>query len=154
MDVLLACDLGCILHLAVVVGTSKNPVLLETAKITWRSGADTEAVVSLIEELVERRGVGVMACEETFTERRRKKLYLFNIGRDQEAQASFLEGRFMGKVRVMRVPMCYGAEPAAAWSVFGRPEEAKSEHLKDAIAVGLKCLIRLEDEKKGICDEK
>jgi hypothetical protein len=151
VEILLACDLGCVLHLCVVCGTSRVGKLLEACAIEWRGPEHSQVVVAAIGGIIERRGVTVLACEETFSAGTRQKPWLRDVGRVQEGQAGFLEGMFGGRVRFMRVPPCDATSALIGFHVFGRPEIAagrKGEHYQDALAVGLKTICRLEDEKK------
>ena len=147
----LAIDLGVVLHIAVVTGTSTNPVLLELAKIEWRGPEHTAAVEDLIEEIIARRGVTVMSFEETFSAGTKRKGWLRDVGRAQEHQAGYLEGCFGRRVNVARVPPVTAPEALVAWHQFGRPEWAagrKGEHYRDALGVALKAMVRIEDRKR------
>jgi len=141
MRPLLAIDLGASPAIAVVMGSERAPVLLETRQF---SGWDSEQIAEAIAEVMERRGIRMVYCEETFTERRAKKWYLADVGRVQEAQAGYLEGWLFGRGELRRVSPVNDTEAWVAWGIFGSPQAgkgAKGEHVRDALGVGLKALI-------------
>lgn len=138
----IAIDLGARPSANVSTGTADCPVLLAARR--W-SRWDSAKIVGQIDEWLERWPEADIWCEATFTEGREEKKYLRDVGRKQEAQASYLEGVYRTRAEVKRVPPCYGNEPAAAWIAFGRPlirGKPANEHDKDALAVALKALIR------------
>ena len=144
MRPLLAIDLGAAPALAAVIGTERSPVLLEVRRFPrW----DTEQITRAIAEIMERRGIREVYVEQTFTWRQRRRRYLADVGRQQEAQAGFLEGWLFGRGELRRVAPCQAEDGYAAWDVFGRPEEGKGsggEHVRDALATALKGLIAQE----------
>ena len=143
LEPVIAVDLGERPAAVAVAGTEGAPVLLAIRRFgSW----DTAAVTGQLEEWLGRWPGARIWCEETFTERRRAKRHLADVGRRQEAQAGFLEGWSYGKTEVCRVPPCYGNEPFAAWARLGRPaagDGTAGEHVRDACAIALKALIRI-----------
>lgn len=141
-DPIIAGDLGARPAFVVTTGTENAPVLLAVRRFSrW----DAKAILATIDEWLEQWPRATICVEATFTEKRWRKQYLADVGRKQEAQAGFLVGHYFGQVEVCRVPPCYGLEPWVAWVQFGRPEEGEGdagEHVRDALAVALKKLIR------------
>ena len=143
IEPLIAVDLGSHPAAVLVMGTANVPVLMAARRFSGQGVA--VKVLAQIEEWLARCPGAVVYCEQTFTQRRQRKAFLRDVGRVQEAQAGFLEGALWGNTEVRRVPPCDGREADTAWLVFGRPEEGKGtkgEHLRDALAIALKALIR------------
>lgn len=137
-------DLGYRPAAVVATGTDNCPVLLATKR--W-SRWDSEKIVSQIRAWVRKYKGARLWCEETFTERRQAWRYRvkIDVGRVQEGQAGYLEGSLSDVCEVLRVPPVIGTDAWIAWVQFGRPDEGKGsvgEHIRDALGVALKGLIR------------
>ena len=145
---LIACDLGSRPALVLVTGTENCPKLLGARRFSrW----DGEKIVGQIKEWVGLHPGIVLWCEETFSHGTKRRGYLRDVGRLQEHQAGYLEGILSGVCEVRRVPPVNDAEAQVAWIQFGRPEEGKGsagEHVRDALGVGLKGLIRQGEHKE------
>jgi len=149
---LLAVDLGSRPAFAVVIGTERVPVLLEMRRFSaWR----TEEITEAIAEVMERRGIRLVYVEQTFSAGTKRKPWLRDVGRKQEGQSGYLEGWLWGRGELRRVAPCGEHDAFIAWNVFGMPAEATGaagEHLRDALAVGLKALIAqgMEAKEKSV----
>jgi hypothetical protein len=141
LEVVIAVDLGARPAAVVVAGTERAPVLLAVRRFgAW----DTARVTGQIEEWLARWPGARIWCEETFTERRRVKRHLADVGRAQESQAGYLEGWAARKTEVRRVPPCQGLDGYAAWDWLGQPAAGRGavgEHVRDACAIAIKALI-------------
>ena len=144
---LLALDLGAAPAICVVDGTWREPVLLHSERF---GRFDMIALTQRMADLMTQFGVRDVYCERTFTEVRRKKLYLANVGRKQAEQYGALVywahtvGAEMHQVEPVK-----SGEAYAAWYAFGSPPEGKcaaGEHLRDACGVALRALMQ-RDEK-------
>ncbi len=146
---IIAFDLGKHPHVAVMSGTWKAPVLHEARR--FKEWNPAELTVAL-REWKARYGEVLVCCERTFTWRetkRDKRRYHRDTGRQQEGMAGALEMmcHFLG-IEFRRVEPCGEGQAYTAWTLCGRLPEYKVEHYKDAMAVGLKGIITLEEEAK------
>jgi len=135
-------DLGTHPAAVVAAGTDECPVLLGSA--VWDVW-DSDVIVAQIEQWVERYEGARLWCEETFSHGTKRKGWLRDVGRVQEGQAGYLEGALAGTCEVLRVPPVDGNDAQVAWIQFGRPaigKGQKGEHVRDALGVALKGLIR------------
>lgn len=153
MPPIIAIDLGAAPALVVVGGDEKEPRLAALALFaSW----DTNAVLCEIDTAMQDWGCRDVYVERTFTWRKKTRRYLLDTGRKQEAQAGFLAGWLWGRGELHRVEPVSEAEAFAAWCVFGKPDAgkgAKGEHIRDALGIALKALIRQNDRAAVAAEE-
>ncbi len=149
-------DLGPLV-VCCALGTWNAPMLLRDPAGDWelRECRDEKGALAYIAELTGRRGRCIVAMENTFTERRRKKLYLANVGREQEGQARYLTAKleeWPEIEEVVRVQPQVESDGKVAWEKFGYPTlrgQTLGVHKRDCLAVALGCMCVLEDRAKA-----
>lgn len=146
IEPLIAIDLGARPAIGLITGTEQAPVLLRVRRFPrW----DSRVIMGVIQEWMQEWPRAQVWCESTFSHGTKRKPWLRDVGRKQEAQAGYISGA-LGR-DVERVPPCSAVEANIAWALFGWPEEgawAKGEHVRDMLCVGLRALIRRGDRAR------